>query len=69
MCLVRESRLNNIPFTLRPIHPATVLSGYFIFKLIPKPTRQDADQHFRARGWRREYGLQPRVIAGLLSNP
>ena len=25
----------NIPPTLLPIHPATVLSGYFIFKPIP----------------------------------
>ncbi|MEM9815273.1 MAG: hypothetical protein AAF827_02505, partial [Cyanobacteria bacterium P01_D01_bin.6] len=31
----RELRLNNIPPTLLPIHPATVLSGYFIFKPIP----------------------------------
>ncbi|MEM9120340.1 MAG: hypothetical protein AAGD09_21010 [Cyanobacteria bacterium P01_F01_bin.56] len=33
---LRELRLNNIPPTLLPIPPATVLSGYFIFKPIPK---------------------------------
>ena len=32
---LRELRLNNLPPTLLPIHPATVLSGYFIFKPIP----------------------------------
>ena len=35
VCELRELRLNNIPPTLLPIHPATVLSGYFIFKPIP----------------------------------
>ncbi|MEM9119217.1 MAG: DUF4277 domain-containing protein [Cyanobacteria bacterium P01_F01_bin.56] len=33
---LRELRLNNIPPTLLPIHPATVLSRYFIFKPIPQ---------------------------------
>ncbi|MEM9815383.1 MAG: hypothetical protein AAF827_03070 [Cyanobacteria bacterium P01_D01_bin.6] len=37
---IRELRLNNIPPTLLPIHPATVLSGYFIFK----PIRNCSDQ-------------------------
>ena len=33
---LRELRLNNIPPTLLPIHPATVLSEDCIFKPIPK---------------------------------
>ena len=39
---IRELRLNNIPPTLLPIHPATVLSGYFIFKPLPKCRQQHA---------------------------